>query len=109
MTGLVSPLCLANGQEERGWKGKGGAHAGLWASSDQAAVDAARAQSPLQRPLLPLGGEDGDDGLVEHRLQALLRQGGALHVATRANLNEGEEPENKPECERPATLRSTCG
>ena len=49
--------------------------AGLWASGDEAAVDAAWGQPPLQQTLLPLGGEDGDDGLVEHRLQALLCQG----------------------------------
>lgn len=98
MTGLVSPLCLAHAQA--GGRGPGDMHAGLWASSDLAAVDAAWAhQSPLQRPLLPLGGEDGDDGLVEHRLQALLRQGGALHVATRADLHNEEEPENKCDCE----------
>ena len=49
--------------------------ANLWVSGDEAAVDAARGQPPLQHTLLPLGGEDGDDGLIEHRLQALLRQG----------------------------------
>lgn len=49
---------------------------GFWAcaSRDEAAVDAAGSQSPLQGSLLPLGSQDGDDGLVEHRLQALLGQ-----------------------------------
>lgn len=49
---------------------------GFWAcvSRDEAAVDAAGSQSPLQSSLLSLGSQDGDDGLVEHRLQALLGQ-----------------------------------
>lgn len=55
-------------------------------SRDQAAVDAARAEPPLQRPLLLLGGQDGDDSLVEHGLQALLGQRRTFHVATRTDL-----------------------
>lgn len=48
----------------------------LWVcvSRDQTAVDAAGSQSSLQGSLLFLGSQDCDDGLVEHRLQALLGQ-----------------------------------
>lgn len=60
-------------------------------SCDQAAVDAARPQSPLQSALLLLGRQDRDDGLVEHRLQALLGQSGALHVATGTDLRRAQK------------------
>lgn len=40
----------------------------VYASRDQTAVDAARSQSSLQSPLLSLGSQDGDDGLVKHCL-----------------------------------------
>lgn len=63
-------------------------------SRDQTAVDAARSQSPLQSALLFFGGQDCDDGLVEHRLQALLRQCRAFHVATRPNLTRQERTVN---------------
>lgn len=46
----------------------------VYVSRDQTAVDAAGSQSPLQGSLLFLGSQDRDDGLVEHRLQALLGQ-----------------------------------
>lgn len=55
-------------------------------SCDQAAVDAARPQSSLQSSFLFLGGQDCNDGLVEHRLQALLGQSGTFHIATCTNL-----------------------
>lgn len=55
-------------------------------SRDQAAVDAAGSQSSLQRSFLFLGSQDCDDGLVEHRLQALLCQSGTFHIATCTNL-----------------------
>lgn len=46
----------------------------VYVSRDQAAVDAAGSKSSLQSSLLLLGSQDCDDGLVEHRLQALLGQ-----------------------------------
>lgn len=48
----------------------------LWVdvSRDQTAVDAARSQSSLQSSLLSLGSQNGNDGLIEHCLQALLGQ-----------------------------------
>lgn len=46
----------------------------VYVSRDQAAVDAAGSQSSLQSSLLSLGGQDGNDGLVKHCLQALLGQ-----------------------------------
>lgn len=45
-----------------------------YVSRDQTTVNAARSQSPLQSSLLFLGSEDCNDGLVKHRLQALLGQ-----------------------------------
>lgn len=60
-------------------------------SCDQAAVDAARPQSPLQSALLLLGSQDCDDGLVEHRLQALLGQSGTFHVATGTDLRQEQK------------------
>lgn len=59
-------------------------------SRDQAAVDAARPQSPLQSSFLPLGSQDGDDGLVKHGFQALLGQRRAFHVATGTDLRGRE-------------------
>lgn len=47
---------------------------GVYVSRNQTAVDAARSQSSLQSSLLFLGSQDCNDGLVEHRLQALLGQ-----------------------------------
>lgn len=47
---------------------------GGYVSRNQTAVDAARSQSSLQSSLLFLGSQDCNDGLVEHRLQALLGQ-----------------------------------
>lgn len=47
---------------------------GFYVSRDQAAVNAAGSQSPLQSPLLSLRSQNGDDGLVKHCLQALLGQ-----------------------------------
>lgn len=46
----------------------------VYVSRNQTAVDAAGSQSSLQSSLLFLGSQDCDDGLVEHRLQALLGQ-----------------------------------
>lgn len=63
----------------------------MLSSCDQAAVDAARPQPPLQSALLLLGSQDCDDGLVEHRLQALLGQSGTFHVATGADLRQEQE------------------
>lgn len=60
-------------------------------SCDQAAVDAARPQSPLQGAFLLLGGQDRNDGLVEHRLQALLGQSGTFHIATGTDLMRGQK------------------
>lgn len=62
----------------------------VWVSRDQTAVDAARSQSSLQSSLLPLGSQDGDDGLVEHRLQALLGQCRTFNVTTRTDLRRGK-------------------
>lgn len=62
-------------------------HAG---SCDQAAVDAARPQPPLQGAFLLLGGQDCNDGLVEDRLQALLGQSGTFHIATGTDLIRGK-------------------
>lgn len=58
----------------------------VYVSRDQAAVDAAGSQSSLQSSLLFLGSQDCNDGLVEHRLQALLGQSRAFHIATCTNL-----------------------
>lgn len=46
----------------------------VYISRDQTAVDAAGSQSSLQSAFLFLRSQDCDDGLVEHRLQALLGQ-----------------------------------
>lgn len=62
----------------------------MLSSCDQAAVDAARPQSPLQSALL-LGSQDCNDGLVEHRLQALLGQSGTFHVATGTDLRQDQK------------------
>lgn len=64
-------------------------------SCDQAAVDAARPQSSLQSSFLLLGSQDCNDGLVKHRLQALLGQSGTFHIATCANLirRQKQDPE----------------
>lgn len=63
----------------------------MLSSCDQAAVDAARPQSPLQSALLLLGSQDCNDGLVEHRLQALLGQSGTFHVATGTDLRREQK------------------
>lgn len=61
------------------------------ASCDQAAVDAARPQSSLQGSFLFLGSQDCNDGLVEHRLQALLGQRRTFHIATCTNLKRRQK------------------
>lgn len=63
----------------------------VYVSRYQTAVDAAGSQSSLQSSLLFLGSQDCNDGLVEHRLQALLGQSWTFHIATCTNLTRIKE------------------
>lgn len=70
-------------------------------SRDQAAVDAARSQSSLQSSLLLLlGSQDCNDGLIKHRLQALLSQSWTFHVATCTNLMRRQERNDSKKCSK---------
>lgn len=63
----------------------------VYISRDQTAVDAAGSQSSLQSAFLFLRSQDCDDGLVEHRLQALLGQSWTFHIATCTDLMRRKE------------------